>query len=275
MRSSRSMPLMFTMRFRFISTAIMVLALSSTFLRSAEPAVEAAGQTLDQAANDPTAALTAYQIQDLYVVSYHHLNDEDGNSIQLRIAKPWSIAGVNNIARATLPIVTDSPSGANGLGDLTLFDLVVMNQSWGRWGFGPVALLPTASNDRVGAAKWALGPAAGFTMSYPGLLLGVFNQNLFSYAGDDQRRDVEVSILQPIVNYSLPERWSVGLSEMNVTYDWESSRWANLPLGGKVSKLVKVSGIPTQFSGSYEYNLADDQVAPKWTMNLTVKVLIP
>ena len=45
----------------------------------------------------------------------------------------------------------------------------------------------------------------------------IFNQNLFSFPGDDDREDVNVSILQPIVSYSLPYKWSIGTSEMNVT----------------------------------------------------------
>ena len=62
---------------------------------------------------------------------------------------------------------------------------------------------------------------------------------------------------------------------MNITYDWKSSRWSNLPLGAKVAKLVKIGGIPTQLSGSYEYNFADDEVAPKWTLSFSFKVLLP
>jgi hypothetical protein len=30
-----------------------------------------------------------------------------------------------------------------------------------------------------------------------------------------------------------------------------------------------------QFSGSAEYNFADDQVAPAWSFNLTIKLLFP
>ena len=48
----------------------------------------------------------------------------------------------------------------------------------------------------------------------------VFNQNLFSFAGDDDRQDVKVSILQLIIKFSLPNKWSIGVSEMNITYDW-------------------------------------------------------
>jgi hypothetical protein len=107
------------------------------------------------------------------------------------------------------------------------------------------------------------------------LMWGCFNQNLFSFAGDGNREDVNVSILQPIINYSLPDKWSIGTSEMNVTYDWKKSDWTALPLGVKLAKLVKFGKLPVQFSGAYEYNFADDYVAPKWTVNFTVKFLFP
>ncbi len=232
-------------------------------------------QSLEQAASDPTASLMSVQIQDVYAGAYHNLNDESGNTILLRSAVPFTLGGLSNIARVTLPVVTDSPSGKSGLGDLALFDLVVFNAAWGRWGVGPVLLAPTATNDALGAEKWAVGPALGFTVSQPGLLWGVFNQNLFSFAGNDQREDVDVSILQPIVNYALPDKWSLGTSEMNLTYDWGKNAWSALPLGVKLSKLHKFGTQPVQFSGAYEYNFADDFVAPEWTLNFTVKFLFP
>jgi hypothetical protein len=33
--------------------------------------------------------------------------------------------------------------------------------------------------------------------------------------------------------------------------------------------------LPVQFSGAYEYNFANDYVAPEWTVNFTVKFLFP
>ena len=107
------------------------------------------------------------------------------------------------------------------------------------------------------------------------LLWGVFNQNLFTYAGNNDREDVNVSIIQPIVNFSLPDHWSIGTSEMNITYDWEKDDWTAIPLGVKLAKLVKLGQLPVQFSGAYEYNFANDYVAPEWTVNFTVKFLFP
>jgi hypothetical protein len=62
---------------------------------------------------------------------------------------------------------------------------------------------------------------------------------------------------------------------MNVTYDWGKSDWTALPLGIKLAKLVKFGNLPVQFSSAYEYNFADDYVAPKWAVNVTVKFLFP
>lgn len=167
------------------------------------------GQALQQAANDPTASLMSVQIQNIYTGDYHNLKDENGNTILLRSAVPFNTGPLNHIARATLPAVTKSPSGKDGLSDLVLFDLIVFNQSWGRWGVGPVMLFPTATNDALGAEKWAIGAAAGFLAQSRKLQWGVFNQNLYSFAGNDDREDVTLGIIQPIVNYSLPDHWSI------------------------------------------------------------------
>jgi hypothetical protein len=252
---------------------------AAVFLCAAQAATAAgegtAGQSLEQAASDPTASLMSVSVQDIYAGSYHQLDDESGNTLLLRSSVPFATGSLQHIARATLPIVTDSPSGESGLSDLVLFDLIKFEKAWGRWGIGPVLLAPTATDDAIGAGKWAIGPAIGFVARGDKLMWGLFNQNLFSFAGDSDREDVNVSILQPILNYSLPDKWSVGTSEMNITYDWDRDAWTALPLGVKLAKLVKFGKLPVQFAGGYEYNFADDYVAPKWTVNLSVKFLFP
>ncbi|WP_170428606.1 hypothetical protein [Ruegeria arenilitoris] len=66
----------------------------------------------------------------------------------------------------------------------------------------------------------------------------MFNQNLFTVAGDNARRDVNLSTLQPIVNVELDDGWSIGTSEMTIVYDWQSSEFVALPVGIKLSKLL-------------------------------------
>jgi len=237
------------------------------------PAAADETQALEQAANDPTASLLSLSLANQYFDGYHNLDDENGNSVQLRLSVPFKTGKLKHITRATLPIITDSPTGETGLGDTILFDLMTFDASWGRWGVGLVALLPTASDEKLGSEKFGAGPAMGFIARKPGFLWGIFNQNVFSFAGESDREDVRISILQPISNISLPNKWSVGLSEMNITYDWEKSAWTSLPLGIKVSKMIKFGSRPMTFSATSEYNFQDDYVAPKWTVNFAIKYL--
>ncbi|MCK5667351.1 MAG: hypothetical protein KAI17_27880 [Thiotrichaceae bacterium] len=81
--------------------------------------------------------------------------------------------------------------------------------------------------------------------------------------------------MQPIINYKLPNKWSLGFSDMSVTYDWNKSEWISLPLGFKIAKLHRFGKMPVQLSGSYEYNFSDDSVTPRWTTNFTAKFLFP
>ena len=233
-----------------------------------------AEQSLEQAASDPTAALMNVQIGDWYN-DYHNLSGESANQLNFRAALPFKVGDQQHIMRMTIPVVTDSPLIDSGLSDTTIFDLMTFNKSWGRWGAGVVGLLPTGGEDS-GAEKWGLGPAIGFTAHAPDFLWGFFNQNIFTVAGDDDRDDVSVSIIQPIVNKSLGNGWSVGASEMNITYDWENSEWSNLPVGIKLAKLHKFGQLPVQFNAQYEYNFADDNlITPKQTLRFTAKLIFP
>ena len=234
-----------------------------------------AEQTLEQAASDPTAWLMSLQLSDWYTFKYHHA-DQDDNTVVLRAVVPFKIGEQKHIMRVTAPIVTDNPVLDAGLSDIILFDMAVFDQSWGRFGVGLVALLPTGGSER-GAEKWGLGPALGFVAQQENFLWGLFNQNVFSIAGEDRRSDVNISTLQPIFNYKLGGGWSAGFSEMQITYDWEQHRWSSLPLGFGINKLVRFSETtpPMQFSMQYEHNFADKGVTPSDTLRLTVKVLLP
>jgi hypothetical protein len=247
--------------------------------RAATPAatstkVRTSADALNQSASDPTASLMSVQIANWYNARFHGLSDEDANTGVLRSAIPFETGELKHIFRITLPVITDHPALDTGVSDTTLFDLIVFDQSWGRWGAGAVALLPTGGSSR-GGEQWALGPAVGFTAKKGQLLWGVFNQNLFTYAGDDGRTPVNASIFQPIANYGLAHGWSVGASEMTFTYDWEASRWSNLPLGVGVSKLHRFGQQSVQFNLQYEHNFADQRGDAADTIRCSMKFLFP
>lgn len=230
-------------------------------------------QDLSQAASDPTAALMSFQLQGYYSPTVYGTH-EDAAYVQFRAAIPFEIFGLQNIARLTLPYVTESPSGTTGLTDSTIFDLVTFTRPWGRFGFGAVALLPTGSED-LSAGQFALGPAAGFTVQNGRVLWGAFNQNVFTVAGDEDKPEVNSSTLQPILNIGLGNGWSTGLSDMSFAYDWDQGDWTSLPLGVKLATLQRIGSTPAQFTFSYEVNFADHPGTSEETWGAVVKVLLP
>jgi hypothetical protein len=63
------------------------------------------------------------QVQDVYTGGYHNLKGESSTAVLLRSAVPFKIGNRDNIVRATLPIITESPSGESGLSNGTVFTL--------------------------------------------------------------------------------------------------------------------------------------------------------
>jgi len=254
-------------------TAHLVANLAFAGMATASFGQDSGGQSLSSQASDPTASLMSFQFQDFYTPTLHNSTGSQ-NVAQFRAAIPFTIGGVNNIARLTLPYVTRNAAGRSGLGDTTLFNMATFDRSWGRFGVGAVALLPTGA-DGISAEKWGLGPALGFVAQKKWGLAGLFNQNIFTVSGDDTRPDVNISTLQPILNHSLGQGWSVGLSEMTFVYNWDRDGFTSLPLGVKISKLTKINGLPVQWQLSYERNFYDAGTGPRDTIGLTAKLLVP
>jgi hypothetical protein len=212
-------------------------------------------EALSKAAEDPTASFWKLEVNSTEVLNYQSLNSQTANTTSFRFGGPFKWGDQLNIFRVALPFITDHATLQNGLSDISVFDLVVFKESWGRWGFGPVALFPTGGSTR-GGGQYAAGPVIGIVFSHGKLLYGVLNQNLFTYAGDGNRPPLRTSSVQPIVNQSLGNGWSVGSSDMVWTYNYYAGRWTNQPVGVRLSKVARFFRRPIQVSLEYEWNFS-------------------
>ena len=87
------------------------------------------------------------------------------------------------------------------------------------WGVGPLLTAPTLTDDRLGAGKWT-GGLSGIALVQPGWrTYGGLVRQLWSFAGDDTRKDVSQLLFEPFVNYNLDNGWYL-VSDMVITYDW-------------------------------------------------------
>jgi hypothetical protein len=210
-------------------------------------------QELANQANNPTAPLTLVQFRDIYVPRAKKQNGPL-NSFQFQPVVPIGPFGwlpLVQLMKITMPLFNANPGPGHetGMGDLTVFDLFSLEQSWGRWGFGPVLVLPTATQKELGSGKYQAGPAAGLIYtSIKNVVAGAILQNPISFGGSPSRSSVNQLIVSPTLTYNLPEGWFVGLTDYNWTFDWKNNGAATIPLGVQVGKVVRIGKQPVSLS---------------------------
>lgn len=226
---------------------------------------------LSRDATDPTASLMSFGFITDYTGGFHGDrpgfpdDSDDAWVLNFRPVIPFKAFGQKNILRLTMPYQVSGP-GDEGLLDVALFDLLIFDQTWGRIGVGPILSFATADFARDDVTA---GPALGFVwQASKRLNVGLFNQNLF---GDD----TALSQLQPIIAYQLGSGWSVSAGDVQYVYDFEDTRWLSIPIGGQVGKVTKLFAQPIRFSLNPQYNLADHDGLPEWSIKLGVTLLAP
>ncbi len=228
---------------------------------------------LANAANNPTSPTTLLQFRDAIVPDLPGFTGA-GNIFQLQPVLPIlpsKAIPFTQLMKITLPFPSlPSPVSQAGVGDLQVFDLVTISQSWGRWGFGPALVFPTASSPVLGNGKWQAGPS--FALIYTGvkhLVAGAVLQNPISYAGSPNRPDVNNLIVTPSLTYNLPEGWFAGYSDFNWVFNWKDHGAATFPVGLQVGKVFTIGKQPLSFSieGGY-YAARPSSSFPRWTIGI-------
>jgi hypothetical protein len=209
-------------------------------------------------------------------------NDATQEVLNIQPVVPFKLSNDwNLITRTILPVIYQPGipglfDDTFGLGDLnpTLF---FSPTGFGlTWGIGPTFLLPTATSDFLGSGKWGAGPAAVVVDTTGPWVFGALVSNVWSFAGDSQRMDVNQFLLQPFVNYNLANGWYLTSSPV-ITANWEApsdQRWT-VPIGGGFGKIFRIGSQPMNASlQGYGYAVTPDS-GPDWTIRFQIQLLFP
>ena len=194
-------------------------------------------------ANNPLTPKITINLHDYYVPKLDGLPDRYANQFLLRGLIPSDLFGAPQLFRFTLPIATapEFPTGyETGLGDLTLMDLFVFPKHGNiTFAAGPLVVVPTATDDLLGAGKWQIG-AAGVVIApqHWGLLGGLVTYQA-SFAGDDDREDVSLTTVQPIINFNLQDGFYLRSTAI-MNFDIESGDYS-IPIGLGLGKVMPLN----------------------------------
>ncbi len=250
-------------------TLTVIAALLSGLSAFADEAATAAAAPTDDSAkaqalakklSNPIANLISFPVQFNFDDGYGP--DSKGSKfvmnvqpvIPISISEDWNV-----ISRTIMPVIYQSDiiphTTQGGLGDFvqSLFFSPKAPVGGVILGFGPALLLPTATDDRLGAEQWAAGPTMVALKQSKGWTYGVLWNHLWSYAGNDQRDDVNTTFVQPFVSFTTKTAMTFGLNTES-TYNWDAKtdHWS-IPVNFTVAQLIKVGKLPVQLTGGLRY----------------------
>ena len=234
---------------------------------------------LARAVQNPVASLISLPFQNNTDFNFGP-NDETLNTLNIQPIWPFELnESWNLITRTIVPVVSQpeiSPGQGRetGLGDTT-FTAFLSPKDSGRWiwGAGPVVLIPTNTDDRLGADEWGLGPSL-VVLTMPGQwVVGSLFSNVWDINGDT---DVNLFTWQVIANYNLEDGWYLTSSPI-ITADWEASsgdKWT-VPIGGGGGRIFRVGTQPMNASFQYFYNVEKPSFVGDWTIRAQLQFMFP
>ncbi|MHC5048913.1 MAG: neuromedin U [Planctomycetota bacterium] len=214
---------------------------------------------LARAAQNPIADLISLPFQNNTNIDFGNLNYEQ-NVLNIQPVIPINLnEDWNLVTRTIVPLIYQPAAFSGddhdfGLGDIQFTPFFVPTRTFGGWmlGAGPVMRAPTATDERLGARKWALGPSA----------VAILSEFLW----------------QPFINYNIPEGkgWYLTTSPI-ITANWmaDSDDTWTIPLGGGVGRVFNIGKQPVNVSLQGFYNVEKPSVVGDWTIRFQFQFLFP
>ena len=187
------------------------------------------------------------------------------------------------VNRFVVPVVSQPDVAENksifGLGDILYQGYFAPSPRVGEnlWGVGPAFQFPSGTDDALSTKKWSIGPTFAW-VSQPGnwTFGGLFTQ-LWSFAGQEERDDVNQLQILPLIYYRLSGGTSLSFLH-TITANWNESsgnQWT-VPVGMSVNQIVQHPWFyPFEIQlGAYGNVIRPDN-SSDWLLKLQLNFVLP
>jgi len=207
-----------------------------------------------------------------------HNNTQD--ILELKPVTPFSFTQSYDLIFRTIIPFEHQPSSqgyTNGLGDINITAFFTPTKNnWFIYGVGPTFTFPTANPTTLGAGKWSMGPEIVLIAMPNQWTFALLTDNIWSYAGQNNRPAVNQFNFQYFVTYNFKRGWYL-TTQPNIIANWpeRASQIWTVPVGGGVGRVFHVGkqGMNILMQGYYDPIRPTN--AAQWTLQMTVDFLFP
>ena len=165
---------------------------------------------------------------------------------------------------------------ANGINDLlTAFWISKKDAHHGKQHFslGMAAQFPTASSETLGSGKWSVGPSFDYEYNSGRIFAGAIALQIWSFAGDEDRKDVSMLMIKPFYYYSITEKWDLMYVPYGIQVYWNkpSGERVYLPLGGGAQRRFQLGSTQMNLGAALYYNVLRPSEGTVWDLRFLVE----
>jgi hypothetical protein len=208
-------------------------------------------------------------------------NDQTRFILNIQPVMPFSLnQDWNMIARVIMPFISQPPLGggtqaAFGVGDILTSIFFSPTKGSIIWGLGPALSLPSTTQPTLGTEKWSAGPTIVVLKQAGPWTYGALWNQVWSFAGNSARDNVNQMFFQPFVAYNTKTLWTITLQSES-TANWKASdqKWT-VPINLLFAKLSSFGVFPASYQIGIGGFAVHPDLGPKWKIRAALVILLP
>jgi hypothetical protein len=271
--------------FPLLLALVLILVATSAAAQTPGAAAPAAedSESLAKQLSNPVASVVSVPFQMNWDNGLGPGKEQTRFLLNFQPVMPFSInEDWNLIARVIVPFLSQPPLAAgaqptSGVSDLLFTAFVSPAVPKGFiWGVGPALVLPATADPFLGGEKWAVGPSIVVLKQIGPWTAGALFNQLWSYAGNSARADVNQTYLQPFLSYTTKTAVTVGVSsESSGNWEAASGHTWTVPILVNASKLVRLGRRPMSIGVAGGGYASKPDGGSSWKFRSSITLLFP